>query len=202
MHFRFFPLGPYEANCTLIWRDDGSALVVDPGADGGIVAGALRQAGLSLSAVFLTHGHFDHISGVDALLASFPAPVLLHAEDEALAFSRFNLAQPGYGGMARTPLLDLTLGEGDAIPGWPESRILHTPGHSRGSCCLYFAEDALLVAGDTLFEGGSYGRTDLPGGSWPQLERSLERLSALPDATLAICGHGGPTTVGEWRGCR
>ena len=166
MHVRVFPLGPYEANCTLIWRDDGSALAIDPGADGDSVASVLRQSGLALSAVFLTHGHFDHISGVDALLARFPAPVFMHAGDEALAFSRFNLAQPGYGGMARTPLLDLTLGEGD-----------------------------------TLFAGGSYGRTDLPGGSWPQLEQSLKRLAALPGETRVICGHGEETTIDAWRGC-
>lgn len=201
MHVRVFPLGPYEANCTLIWRDDGSALAIDPGADGECVVEALRQAGLALSAVFLTHGHFDHISGVDALLARFPAPVFMHAGDEALAFSRFNLAQPGYGGMARTPLLDLTLGEGDAIPGWPEAKILHTPGHSQGSCCLHFADEALLVAGDTLFAGGSYGRTDLPGGSWPQLEQSLKRLAALPGETRVICGHGEETAIDAWRGC-
>lgn len=199
METAVLPLGPYEANCTVIWRDDGRALVVDPGAEGGAVADWLERRSLALSAVFLTHAHFDHISGVDALVARHPVPVFLHAADEALAFSAFNTSQPGYGGMARSALLDLSLGEGDAIPGWGEARILHTPGHSPGSCCLYFAGESLLVAGDTLF-AGSFGRTDLPGGSWPDMVRSLARLKALPPETRVICGHGPETTVARERG--
>jgi glyoxylase-like metal-dependent hydrolase (beta-lactamase superfamily II) len=101
--------------------------------------------------------------------------------------------------MSRSPLLDVSPDEGASPPGWPEAKILHTPGHSPGSCCLHFAGEALLVAGDTLFEGGSYGRFDLPGGSWAQLEASLRRLAALPGETQVICGHGGGTTISAWR---
>lgn len=196
MHVAFFPLGPYGANCTALWRDDGCAVVVDPGADGEAVAEWLSRRGLSLSAVFLTHAHFDHISGVDALVARHSAPVFLHAADEPLAFSRFNTSQPGYAGMSRSPLLDTSLGEGAAVPGWRGSVVLHTPGHSPGSCCLHFPSEALLVAGDTLF-AGSYGRTDLPGGSPAEMRQSLARLRALPPETRVICGHGPETTIGH-----
>ncbi|MBP5544282.1 MAG: MBL fold metallo-hydrolase [Kiritimatiellae bacterium] len=193
------PLGPYGANCTILWHDDGSALIIDPGADGDLLAGWLSERKLTPSAIFLTHAHFDHISGVDPLLARFPAPILMHAADEPLAFSPFNLSQPGYAGMSRSPLLSLFSTEDTTIPGWPEAKILHTPGHSPGSCCLHFSDEALLVAGDTLFEGGSYGRYDLPGGSWEQLEASLRRLAVFPGKTQVICGHGGGTTISAWR---
>ncbi|MBR0057578.1 MAG: MBL fold metallo-hydrolase [Kiritimatiellae bacterium] len=199
IEFHTFPVGPYCANCTVA-RRGGEALVIDPGADGDGIADWLDGRGLSLSAVFLTHGHFDHISGVDALVARHPAPVLLHAADKALAFSAFNRAQPGYGGMTPTPLLDVSPDEGYLPLGWPEARVLHAPGHSPGSCCLYFPGEATLVAGDAIFAGGSYGRTDLPGGSWREMIESLRRLAALPDATRVICGHGPETAIGEWRG--
>lgn len=196
MNATFFPLGPYGANCAVVWRGDGRALVVDPGSDGDAVARWLERRGLALSAVFLTHGHFDHISGVDALVALHPAPVFLHADDVPLAFSDFNHAQPGYSGMSRSPLLDTSLADGSAVPGWDGATVLHLPGHSPGSCALLFPEDGLLAAGDVLF-AGSAGRTDLPGGSGAAMGRSLGRLAALPPGTRVICGHGDPTTIGD-----
>lgn len=191
-----FPLGPYEANCTIVDDGQGGVLVVDPGSESGRLCGILGKMGLAPSAVFLTHGHFDHISGVDGIVAAWPVPVFLHADDMALAFSPFNLAQPGYGGMSRTLKIDSSLGEGDSPPGWGGARILHLPGHSPGCCALYFPDDALLIAGDVLFRG-SIGRTDLPGGSWSEMEDSLRRLSLLPRETRVICGHGPDTTIGR-----
>lgn len=190
------PLGPYEANCSILSDGRGGVLVVDPGAESGHLSEVLNEMGLAPSAVFLTHGHFDHISGVDGLVATWKVPVFLHAQDMALAFSPFNLAQPGYGGMSRSPLIDNSLGEGDSLPGWPGARIFHLPGHSPGSCALYFPGESLLVAGDVLF-AGSIGRTDLPGGSWDEMENSLRRLSCLPRETRVICGHGPDTTIGR-----
>lgn len=191
-----YGLGPYGANCTVAWDSGGRALVVDPGHGGDLVADWLDRRGLSLSAIFLTHGHFDHISGVDALLARHPAPVFLHEADVSLAFSAFNLSQPGYPGMARTPLLDTSLGDGDRIPAWDGAVVMHLPGHSPGSCALHFPDEGLLIAGDVLF-AGSCGRTDLPGGSDEEMRRSLGRVAALPPRTRVVCGHGGETTIGE-----
>lgn len=199
LHLATFPLGAFQANCTIIWRYDGTALVIDPGADGLAICDWMQQRSLTLTAVFLTHGHFDHISGVDAILSRHQCPVFLHAADEPLAFSPFNRMQADYTGMRRTNLLDLTIIDGAPLPLWPEAKILHTPGHSRGSCCLLFDSEKLLVAGDTLFAGGSYGRTDLPGGSWPELEASLRRLATLPGDIRVICGHGDATSISEWR---
>ena len=198
MKRKTIPVGLYEANCTILWDETGRALVVDPGDEAARILDFLGSAGLKPTAVFLTHGHFDHISGVDGILSKHAVPVYLHADDVELAFSRFNTSQPGYPGMARSPLLDTSLVDGAALPGWPNARVLHTPGHSPGSCCLFFPDDALLIAGDVLF-AGSVGRTDLPGGSWPILAASLARLAALPGETAVVCGHGPSTTITDER---
>lgn len=194
--YRTFAVGAFEANCTVVWNADGRALVVDPGDEAETILAFLEERRLDLAGIFLTHGHFDHVSGVDGILARHGVPVALHRADEALAFSPFNRSVPGYGGMARTALLDLTPADGEPLAQFPLARVLHTPGHSPGSCCLHFAGEKLLIAGDTLF-AGSIGRTDLPGGSAREISRSLARLAALPDDTAVVCGHGPSTTIGR-----
>ncbi len=195
MNIQVLPLGLYEANCVLLWVDPACAWVVDPGADGEALLACLAQKGLTPGAVVLTHGHFDHISAVNALTARFPVPVYLHAADAAWAFTPAN-AMPGYRPTARPGTLDTGKREGDRLCcGGLEARVLHTPGHTPGGWCLHFEAGALLVAGDTLF-AGSVGRTDFPGGSWEELEASLRRLKALPDETRVLCGHGPSTTLG------
>ena len=201
MKCEVLPVGAYEANCVVVWEEPAQAWVFDPGADGGEILALLKKRGLSVGAVVLTHAHFDHISALNEVLAEYPsAAVYLHGADEAMAFSPMN-RMPPYPGTARPAALDLTKVDGDVIAcGGLSARVIHTPGHTPGSWCLYFEAGKLLVAGDTLFNG-SIGRTDFPGGSMSAMERSLEILKGLPDETGVVCGHGPGSTIGaEKRG--
>ncbi len=191
------PLGAYEANCSLLWRDPLQAWVVDPGDDCDSIVEALQHHHLTPKIIVLTHGHFDHISAVNALLARYPGlPVHLHAADAALAFSPFN-AMPPYPATRRPATLDESKRDGDTLScGGLTAQIIHTPGHTPGSCCLYFEKERLLVAGDMLFLG-SVGRTDFPGGSSQAMQQSIERLKNLPDDLDVITGHGPLTTLGN-----
>ena len=195
MRFEVIPVGPYAANCSVLWQEGGPAWVVDPGADSGKILGFLRKEGLAVGAVVLTHAHFDHISALNDILAVHPVPVYLHADDVPFAFSPLN-AVPPYPRTSRPATLATDKKDGDTLAcGGLAARIIHTPGHTPGGWCLYFEAEKLLVAGDTLF-AGSVGRTDLPGGDWNELQASLLKLKALPDDTRVICGHGPMTAIG------
>ena len=195
MNFEVLPLGPFEANCSILWGDPSQAWVVDPGADSEEILGFLEKKGLGVGVVVLTHGHFDHISAVNEVLAKYPVSAYLHAEDAAFAFSPMN-AMPPYLPTRRPATLATEKRDGDLLAcGGLTARLIHTPGHTPGGWCLSFESERLLVAGDTLF-AGSVGRTDLPGGDWEVMAASLQRLKALPDDTRVICGHGPMTTIG------
>lgn len=195
MNVKVLPVGAYEANCSILWKDPKQAWVIDPGADAPSILAALRAEGLTPALVVLTHAHFDHVSALNALLAEFPVSVLLHPNDVEFAFSPLN-AMPPYKMTTRPVSLVTDKQDGDLITcGGVTARVIHTPGHTPGGWCLYFEQDNLLVAGDTLF-AGSVGRTDFPGGSWTALEGSLAKLKQLPDHTRVICGHGPETTLG------
>lgn len=178
-------------NCYLLVDEDSGALaVIDPGDD--ISDTLLRLCsdnGWDLRAVFLTHGHYDHVGGVGALRQSFPdTPVYLHPED-ANGTDRL---------MPTAALGALTLWrDGDVISlGSLQVEVLHTPGHTRGSVCLR-CRDALFT-GDTLF-AGSIGRTDFPGGSDEQMMESLKRLGAIEGELRIFPGHGEFSTLEKER---
>ena len=196
MRLEVIPVGPYAANCSVLWQEPGGeAWVFDPGADSGKILAFLRKENLTVGAVVLTHAHFDHISAVNDILAAYPAPVYLHADDVPFALSPLN-AVPPYPQTARPATLATDKADGDTLAcGGLSARIIATPGHTPGGWCLYFEAEKLLVAGDTLF-AGSVGRTDLPGGDWSALQASLLKLKALPDDTRVVCGHGPMTTIG------
>jgi hydroxyacylglutathione hydrolase len=194
-------LGPFAARCVILGCEaTNEAVVVDPGFESDAVTAAIRHAGLHPSAILLTHAHFDHACGVGALKAAFPwAPVLLHADDLPL-YSDL----PGQGRLFGFPAVEAVpwdglLRDGQTVAVGEESLLVrHCPGHSPGHIVLIrdHAAKPLAVVGDVLF-AGSVGRTDLWGGSFVQLERSIrDVLYKLPEATRVIPGHGPETTIG------
>ena len=196
MNYEVLPIGPYEANCAILWDDPLQAWIIDPGADSEAILRFMEKRGLKAGVVVLTHGHYDHVSALNEILAQFPVPVYLHRDDAAFAFSPLN-AVPPYPATAKPATLKTDKDDGDTLAcGGLTAKLIHTPGHTPGGWCLYFEAEKLLVSGDTLF-AGSVGRTDFPGGSWEELESSLQKLKALPDDTRVICGHGPLTTLGN-----
>jgi hydroxyacylglutathione hydrolase len=200
MQSDIIPVGPYEANCCLLWKDPAKAWVVDPGADGRMILDGLAMNNLSCGVILLTHGHFDHVGSVGEILAAFPdAPVYIHELDAAFAFSPVNVQPPYYDRVTAKPkTLRTDLGDGATLTvGGLTARFVHTPGHTPGGMCFWFLADKVLLSGDTLF-AGSCGRTDFPGGSWNEMAQSLRKLKTMiPDDTRVICGHGPETTMRE-----
>lgn len=191
--------GAYEENCLLAWGSGDSAVVIDPGDDPDLILEALADRQLSIDAILLTHGHIDHISALDRLLAANPsAPVYINSGDAGWAFSFANRL-PGYPVVPKKPADLRDAADGDTISAAGLSlKVIHTPGHSPGSACFYSEDDGVLFAGDTLF-AGSVGRTDFPGGSPAAQRESLSRLMRLPSETVVYTGHGPSTTIGTER---
>ncbi len=184
-------LGELMTNCYLVARDETSPLVViDPGDDASRLRQTIGQR--PVAGVLITHAHFDHILGLEALTG---APVYVH---EADAESLCNeTAAAGYGRVNRVPATD-TVHEGDTISlGGLEFTVLHTPGHTPGSVCYQCGDT--LFSGDTLFATG-WGRTDLPGGDEAAMMKSLRRLLRLPAKLRVLPGHGAGTTLACIRG--
>lgn len=182
-------VGSYEVNCSII-SENGRAWIVDPGQEGARIASLLEKKGLEPEAVLLTHAHFDHITGIAELQKLFPGlPVYVHREDTVMFGHPFNQMPGEYS----------SIGVPANIRDVEELKIcevIHTPGHTPGAVCYHFPSDRLLLSGDTLF-AGSIGRTDFPGGSMSKMTDSLKKLTALPDDTLVVPGHGSHTTIGR-----
>ena len=193
-------VGVYEVNCVVLWADPAQAWVVDPGADAGRIRALLNSHHLRIAQVVCTHGHIDHVSGLDGLLATNPAPVWMHDDDAQWAFSAINRLPPAYPEAPRRPdSLRTNLTDGGRLAGGGiEVQTIFVPGHTPGGICLYLEQQKLLLTGDTLF-AGAIGRTDLPGSDARRLKQSLVKLMALPDDTRVIPGHGPITTIGDER---
>jgi glyoxylase-like metal-dependent hydrolase (beta-lactamase superfamily II) len=175
-------------------------MIIDPGDDIEAIMEIVTRHGLHVKQIVVTHAHIDHVGGAMKLKQRTGAPILLNQNDSALL--RMLDTQATWLGM-RPPgivAIDQSVTSGDSVKaGAVEGKVLHTPGHTEGSICLYFEAEKRLVAGDTLF-AGSIGRTDLPGGSYDKIIRSLhESVLALPDETVVVPGHGELTTIGEER---
>lgn len=191
-------LGVCATNCYFLYREGSSEVIfVDPGDRGADIYEALRGKGLSVAAILLTHGHFDHIWGAGKLRELSGAKIYaLDAEKVVCQDAYVNVsAQAG-----RKATIDpdewLTDGQELFLAG-VSLKVIATPGHTIGSCCYYVPEAGFLVAGDTLF-AGSVGRTDFPTGSMSKLIRSIkEKLFVLPDETKVYPGHGEETSIGE-----
>jgi len=201
MIHEILPVGPLQCNCSIIGDEvSREAMVIDPGDDIEDLLAIIRKPTLQVKQIVITHAHIDHVGGAMKLRGLTGAPILLNQNDYAL-LKMLDL-QAAWIGMAApgTVEIDQSVTTGDIVKaGSHSATILHTPGHSEGSICVYFSAEKTLIAGDTLF-AGSIGRTDLPGGSMEKILHSLHTtVLALPDDTVVVPGHGSLTTIGEER---
>jgi hydroxyacylglutathione hydrolase len=213
------PVGMLQCNCSILGDPaTGEAIVVDPGDEIERILEIVRRHGLKVRTIVSTHTHIDHVGGLAGLHEATDAPVLIHEADLELYKNLDTQAQwLGVPTPAMMRIQDFVK-EGDTLRwGGYKARVLHTPGHTQGSISLVVdasgvppggqppnaaansVVDARLLAGDTLFHG-SIGRTDLPGGSFPQIISSIrEKILALPDELVVYPGHGDSTTIGAER---
>ena len=196
------PVGLLACNCIVLGDEKtGKAIVIDPGDDIDKIEALLSKHGLTVTAILATHAHIDHVGGLALLKERTGAPALIHEADvplyEALA------AQAEWLGVPAPPVgeIDKNLVDGRSIDfGHLRVDVRHTPGHTPGSVSLVLPQDKPVVfSGDTLF-AGSIGRTDLWGGNFDDIMRSIRgTLMALPDEALVVPGHGPETTIGAER---
>ena len=190
-------LGMCQTNCYFVYEEGKTDVIfVDPADRGDYIYEALKDKGFSVAGILLTHGHFDHIWGVEKLKEKSGAKVYAcEAEKEVCNDAGLNVsAQVG-----RECSIDADVyvkdGETIEIAGMT-CKLIATPGHTKGSCCYYFEDGGFLLSGDTLF-AESVGRTDLPTGSMSILVRSIkEKLFVLPNETKVYPGHGEATVIG------
>ncbi len=191
-------VGDIGTNCYIVHRENNSnCVVIDPGDQGLGIGKYLEENNLTLDAILLTHAHFDHILGVPALTAySGGELILLDEEMEVLENSAYNLLQ-----MSNSKEIELVpdelLSDGHIFTtGGMSFEVMHTPGHTKGSCCYYMKDEKILFSGDTLFFE-SVGRTDFPTGSYDAIVDSVNKLvNTLPEDVQVFPGHGPVTKIG------
>jgi glyoxylase-like metal-dependent hydrolase (beta-lactamase superfamily II) len=199
MKIERFVMGMVGTNCYLIINEETKQTVlVDPADCPKKLTDHIEEDGLQLEAILLTHGHYDHIMGIDALRAHYPVPVYAHeAEEAVLTDPHANLSDMSSPYVYKDAVY-VKDGQVLELAGC-KFKVLHTPGHTPGGCCYYVEEDGILISGDTLF-CNSVGRTDFPGGSMSQLVRGIkEKLMVLPDETQVLPGHMDLTNIGYER---
>jgi glyoxylase-like metal-dependent hydrolase (beta-lactamase superfamily II) len=197
MNIKNIVVGEYRVNCFVVWNENGKAVVIDPGYDAELIIKFLDDNRLEVAAYMLTHGHMDHISALADLYAAKPAPVGLHAEDQAWAFSDINQILPTYPTPKSPAEIERSFEDGQEFSdGGLAYRVITTPGHTPGGVCFYFYDEGVVFTGDTLF-AGSVGRTDLHKGNSRILKQSLNKLCELDDSTVAYPGHGPATRIGH-----
>lgn len=173
-------VGPLATNAYII-SSNKEGIIIDPGDEPKKIISSIKD--ISIKYILLTHNHPDHIGAVEALKQAFGVKCGIHTFDRVKAL------------WIEENIFDFEFSEGDEIKfGHERLKVIHTPGHTPGSCCFLIGEH--LLSGDTIFSGG-YGRTDLPGGSETLLFKSIDKLLKLPPETIVYPGHGATTTIGD-----
>ena len=192
------PVGITQTNCYVVGCEETQeGVVIDPGGNPKRILKAIEESGLTIRYVLNTHCHFDHMGANADIVAATGAPLALHPAELPILQAKGGASWFGVL-VKESPLPDVELEPGQAIEvGKLRFQVLFTPGHSPGSVTFYEAAEGAAFDGDVLFASG-VGRTDLPGGDWDTLMRSIrEVLFALPDETVLYPGHGPKTTVGR-----
>lgn len=193
-----FSVGILGTNCYLaIHEETKETVVIDPGGCPKKLLSHIKEEGLKPEAILLTHGHFDHIMGIDGFLEEFPMPVYVHeADKDAMNDARLNQSGTYTAGYTFSDAEYVKDKEKLTLAGIG-FEVIHTPGHTMGCCCYYVPSEDVLFSGDTLFQN-SVGRTDFENSSTSALIRSVrEKLFLLPDETLVYPGHSAETTIGH-----
>lgn len=186
MNMKTMALGAYQTNCYILWQQGcQDCIVVDPGYYPQQILSDVKNLGLTIAAILLTHGHFDHVGAVKDLAAETGCKVYIHEKD---------LTLPDW--ITEGPLYYTDLYGAFVEEAGIRLQVIPTPGHTPGSVCLLHED--ILITGDTLF-ACSCGRTDFPGGSWTEMYQSLKKLAAMPGDYKVYPGHGESTTMEQER---
>ena len=181
-------VGELQENCFILFDENKDAFVVDPGGSSENIIETIEKNSLNIKYILLTHGHFDHVGAVAALVKKYKAPVYLSKEDRAFLESPKEVRASAFGMQIEAAEVDVFVKEEDEIP-FSEGniKVIETPGHTLGSVCYLF--ENYLFAGDTLFNG-SIGRTDFPESDHSLMVESLKKLKKLDDEIYVLSGHG------------
>ena len=190
-------IGQLQTNCYIVYDENTlQGMIVDPACEDNKITDYIEQNNIKIEKIYLTHCHFDHISGVNWLKEKYNVPVIaFHGEEEGIKNKNINLSEYVTGTEVSVNCDKLVFENDEIEVGSIVFKVIHTPGHTAGSTCLYDGEN--LLSGDTIF-ANTYGRTDLPTASQHQMLKSVDKLLSLPPDTKVYPGHGIDTTIEEF----